>query len=643
MILTEPEPHTITQESQFTDLLAEIKQITNLQDITIETYYSLANAFQLPLHIVYLIIYNFKKGTQLTLEKLSSVSFYAICRDVLTTYKNKAYTFQKVFNLRYPYLKNTDDRLQWYLKHQNGLTLTQKVAILEGETSFNRMGVGRTRFEQAIQRININATHEMIEKRRLSETFGEWPAAVATFSKQERGDLTTAELLAIGDALAEESKGSIKVPILSYLLSRMGKIEVYFLASQVNRFHDHVSRTSSLVRAFSKAYDIDYKMLERLVAMHSMVDVAVLIDEGKRNLLEQFERLLPFRSFKPMLAEKWERQSKFPAYAEAKYDGVRLLVHKLGNKIGAYSRRRNEYTYKYPQITQLLNYLPVYSVILDGEITAQQWTVEGPRYLNVYELHEVVKQGNEGLRLIYVIFDIIFLNGVELVTLPFEKRRQLRHQLFKTITARGNPPGIEIREVQSVEVHDQGQLINAYNNYIDTKHEGAIVKDPNGTYELGKRSKFWYKLKPKETLDVTITGVIPLQEGPQLRVWGLRYAVLRAGEYVNLGMIRGLDLRAGTRLAELILNYGLIPPNPKLVDLTPDIESRGRFTQVKESWGFEIEPRIVITIDSLGIVRHKDEKFSLRNARFLYIREDMPVEDISDWQELFQYYMKANT
>ena len=478
MILSSHEAKNITTEGDFANLLAEVRQITNLNDISIDTYYDLSNTFQLPLHLVYLILFHFKKGSTLELKDLASVSFYAICRDILTPYKNKAWTFQKIFNLKYPYLKNTDERLLWYLKHDNGLTLTQKVAILEGETSFNRMGIGRTRFEQGIKRINFEATHETIEKRRLTETYGEWPAAVATFAKKERGDLTTAEILAIGDALAEESKSAIKMAVFSYILSRMGKIEVYFLASQVNRFHDHVSRTSSLVRAFAKAYEIDYKMLERLISMHSMVDVAKLIEEGKRDLLDQFERLIPFRTFKPMLAEKWEKQNKFPAYAEAKYDGVRLLVHKLGNKVGAFSRRRNEYTYKYPTITQLANFLPVYSVILDGEITAQQWTVEGPRYLNVYELHEVVKHGLENVKLLYVIFDIIFLNGVELVTLPFEKRRELRHQLITAMKARGEPEGIEIREVQSIEVHDQGQLINAYNNFNVTKHEVAIVQDP---------------------------------------------------------------------------------------------------------------------------------------------------------------------
>ena len=77
------------------------------------------------------------------------------------------------------------------------------------------------------------------------------------------------------------------------------------------------------------------------------------------------------------------------------------------------------------------------------------------------------------------------------------------------------------------------------------------------------------------------------------------------------------------------------------MDLRSDIGSSGRFMQLKESRGFAIEPKIVITIDSLGIVRRED-KFSLRNARFLYIREDMDVEDISDWNDVYQYYMKTN-
>ena len=132
MIITSYERSSIESEEEFTNLQAEIKQVTDLKKFDINSYFELANTYQLPLHIVYLIIHSLKRGKKLSISDLSSVSFYAICRDVLTPYKNKAFTFRKLFNLNYPYLKNTDERLEWYLKHDNGLTLTQKIGVLEG-------------------------------------------------------------------------------------------------------------------------------------------------------------------------------------------------------------------------------------------------------------------------------------------------------------------------------------------------------------------------------------------------------------------------------------------------------------------------------------------------------------------------------
>ena len=339
MIITSHENHPIQDDKDWLQLTNEINQlIPHNEDVDLDTYYELSNIYQLPLHLVYLIIFSFKKRKTLKLTELTSVSYYAVCRDILTTYKNKSYSFQKWFKLKYPYLKNTDERLEWFLKHENGLSLTQKIGILEADTTINSMGIGRIRFEKSLMRIDINITHEEVERRRQEEYDSSWPAAMASFVNKERGDITALELLKVGDALAEETKSKIKVAIFSSILEKMGKIEIFFLASQINRFHDNISRTSSLNRAFAKVYNIDFKMLERLVSMHSMVDVAWLVENNK--ILDQFEKLIPFRPFRPMLAEKWERQYKFPAFAEAKYDGVRLLVHKLGNRVSAYARRR---------------------------------------------------------------------------------------------------------------------------------------------------------------------------------------------------------------------------------------------------------------------------------------------------------------
>jgi ATP-dependent DNA ligase len=508
---------------------------------------------------------------------------------------------------------------------ENGLSLSQKVALLESETSFTSMGVGKLRFEKALQRVNLGVVHEEVEKKRLMEYSGEWALAIASYVEKERGDLTAAELLLVADALSEETKINLKMSILSYLISRMGRIEVYFIAQQVKKFHDQISRTSSLVRAFGNVFEIDYKMLERLVSMHSMIDVARMVENGES--LVEYQRLLPFRTFRPMLAAKWSKKYYFPAAAEANF-----------------SRRRKNYTYKFPLIVSLKDYIPAYSVIFDGEIIGIKWTMNGPKYANVYELHDSINQNLGNFVLRYVIFDVLFLNGFETLKLPYSKRREIRNQLAQAINnniqQQGMSPGIEIQEVETIMVKSREELIRTYNQFLDVGCEGAIVKNLDGTYEMGKRSNFWFKLKPKETLDVTITGVIPRYGPSGIRVWAFRYAVIRDGEYLNIGMITGLDEQKGTRLAELLILHGLIPQQPKMVDLSLRIEHLGRFSGAHEKMGFEIDPKIVITIDSLGIVK-RDERFSLRNARFLYIREDKPVDEISTYYDLYDYYMET--
>jgi ATP-dependent DNA ligase len=258
----------------------------------------------------------------------------------------------------------------------------------------------------------------------------------------------------------------------------------------------------------------------------------------------------------------------------------------------------------------------------------------------VYELHEAIKNGLSNYRLIYVVFDILYLNGVELIEVPYKERKKLRQQLFKAM--RGvQPIGIELREVETVEVYNKKGLIDVYNQYVQAGFEGAIIKDPDAPYELGKRSNKWLKLKPKETIDCTITGIVPIQGNTGMRVWGLRYAVRdeQTGGYIDLGMIRGIDAAAGTRLAELIIAGGLINPQAGLVDLSSDLKAKSRFAQSKDTMGFEIIPDIVINIDSLGIVRNQGKKtFKLRNARFLHIREDKPVEDIASYYEVYNNY-----
>ncbi|MDH5647500.1 MAG: hypothetical protein OEZ01_15935, partial [Candidatus Heimdallarchaeota archaeon] len=229
---------------------------------------------------------------------------------------------------------------------------------------------------------------------------------------------------------------------------------------------------------------------------------------------------------------------------------------------------------------------------------------------------------------------------VELINLPYENRKTIRNRIIKNIKSKRLPIGFEIREVETTKVFNKSDLLSIYYQYINVGFEGAILKLPDSLYYMGKRDPSWQKLKPKEEIDVTITGIIPIQDLNSIRVWGFRYAALDKEEFRNLGMIRGISAVAGLRLAELIVERGLLKQTDKFIDLQEGIDNNSRYTQSGKNLGFEIIPDIVISIDSLGIVR-KDDVFSLRNARFLHIREDKPVQDISQYQSILNDYMRS--
>src|SRR5262245_62926998 len=87
---------------------------------------------------------------------------------------------------------------------------------------------------------------------------------------------------------------------------------------------------------------------------------------------------------------------------EQKFDGIRLLAYKRGTDVHLYSRNRLEQ--QLPPIADAVARLPVDETILDGEVT---W---------------------DGVRG-YHVFDILWLNGHNVTSLPLEDRRALLAEL----------------------------------------------------------------------------------------------------------------------------------------------------------------------------------------------------------------------
>src|SRR6185295_7640423 len=122
----------------------------------------------------------------------------------------------------------------------------------------------------------------------------------------------------------------------------------------------------------------------------------------------------------PMAATLTQERFTGPEWSfEQKFDGIRLLAYKKGKQVELFSR--NHLPQNLPAVSQAIAHLPHDQLILDGEIT---W--------------------GRG-RLTYHVFDIMWIDGREVMSLPLEERRRLLRELNL------KPPLIQVGELRVSE------------------------------------------------------------------------------------------------------------------------------------------------------------------------------------------------
>src|SRR5438270_10745999 len=101
---------------------------------------------------------------------------------------------------------------------------------------------------------------------------------------------------------------------------------------------------------------------------------------------------------------------------EVKWDDYRTLAIKDGSRVRLYSRRLKDATTLYPAIARAAAAIPVETAILDGELIA----LDDSGQPSFQALHHQV-----ATRLAYYVFDILHLDGRELVDRPLAERRRV--------------------------------------------------------------------------------------------------------------------------------------------------------------------------------------------------------------------------
>jgi bifunctional non-homologous end joining protein LigD len=220
------------------------------------------------------------------------------------------------------------------------------------------------------------------------------------------------------------------------------------------------------------------------------------------------ERLLP------MLARSASLPEPDGDYAfEIKWDGIRALAYSEPGRLRLETRNLNEVTARYPELRALNRALSSHSAILDGEIVAfdEQGRpsferLQGRMHLTS-ESHVRRRAASEPV--VYVIFDLLYLDGHSLMELPYAERRErlldlgLRGASWQTPAHRlgGGRAFLEASRAQGLE--------------------GVIAKRLDSRYEPGRRSPAWLKVKNSARQELVICGWLPGEGRREQRIGAL--------------------------------------------------------------------------------------------------------------------------
>lgn len=110
---------------------------------------------------------------------------------------------------------------------------------------------------------------------------------------------------------------------------------------------------------------------------------------------------------------------------ELKLDGYRLEANKTGDKVGLYSRRGNDFTKKFAKIAGQVENIKADSFVLDGEAV-----VVDERGVPSFQMLQNRASLPRGWALAYYAFDLLHLNGRDLIGLPLKERRASLEKLL---------------------------------------------------------------------------------------------------------------------------------------------------------------------------------------------------------------------
>ncbi len=306
---------------------------------------------------------------------------------------------------------------------------------------------------------------------------------------------------------------------------------------------------------------------------------------------------------------------------EPKYDGIRALIEVAPGpgrpRVAIWSRNGNEKTSQFPAIADALASASrrlTAPVILDGEIVAldEQGRPAGFQRLqgriHVIGANDVARLERQQ-HTAFIAFDLLRVGKEDLCGLPLSERRARLEKLFKQdLRLTGGKQSDGVLRISEQAVKDGRAL---HDRALAEHWEGLIAKDASSTYQPGRRTPAWRKIKVVQEQEFVVGG---WTEPRQTRQYfgALLLGVYEKGALKYVGHTgTGFDQKELARVSKL-LRAKEIPKSPFSTPIK---------TNEPAHW---VRPDLVAQIKFTEWTA--DEK--LRHPVYLGLRDDKPAVEV---------------
>ncbi len=314
-----------------------------------------------------------------------------------------------------------------------------------------------------------------------------------------------------------------------------------------------------------------------------------------------------------------------PAMIEPKLDGFRVQIHRNKDTVKLFTRNLEDVTIQFPDVVSTVKtHVHSKDFILDSEVVGIDPKTKrvvpfqhiSQRIKRKYDIAEIAKN----IPVVITVFDVIELNGETLLELPFEERRKRLKAIIKN-------EKYKIEVIEQLITSEQDKAEKYYQECLMKGHEGIMMKSIQGTYTPGKRVGQGVKVKPvMESLDLVIVSA---EWGEGKRAQWLSSFTIACRDKDQLKEIGKVSTGLKEKSEEGVSFEELTNELKKNI-----LQEKGRQVVVK--------PKIVVEVlfEEIQASPSYSSGYALRFPRFVRLRDDKGVQDISTLQEIKHFYQE---